>query len=275
MAVYPSSCPGGIRTPTCDPTCYGSAVDRLRRCSRRVSSCWPPRPSAASTRQQSSMPLPPGAASTARSRTRCAPNPCGPLDRLVALRLVERVTPVTHTGRSRRTRYRVADNFLAFWLQVLTRFRAEIERGLGETILPVLVESLPDFLGPRWEDMFRSHLRLLARGGKLGEGIVGIGPWWSADSRVEIDAVALAGRSRRPVLAGEAKWASRVDAERAVRTLHVKAAALPGVSPKRMQLALCARESVDNAPIRRTRRHRRRHLPAAVTGSAVAWSGHL
>lgn len=155
---------------------------------------------------------------------------------------------MTDTGRSRRTRYRVADTFLAFWLQVLTRYRAEIERGLGETILPVLVESLPDFLGPRWEEMFRAHLRLLARRGELGEGIVGIGPWWSADSRVEIDAVALAGRSRRPLLAGEAKWASRLDAGRVVRTLHAKAAALPGASPEHMQLALCAREVLDNAP---------------------------
>src|SRR3712207_7710932 len=51
-----------------------------------------------------------------------------------------------------RSRYRVADNFLAFWLQVLTRYRAEIERGLGETILPALVENLPDFLGPRSEE---------------------------------------------------------------------------------------------------------------------------
>jgi len=60
--------------------------------------------------------------------------------------------------------------------------------------------------------------------------------------RVEIDAVALAGRSRRPVLAGEAKWASRLDAGRAVRTLCAKTAALPGASPERMQLALCARD---------------------------------
>jgi hypothetical protein len=73
---------------------------------------------------------------------------------------------VTEAERPLRTRHRIADNFLAFWLQVLTRFRAEIERGLGETILPFLGESLPDFLGPRWEEMFRTHLRLLARRGE-------------------------------------------------------------------------------------------------------------
>ena len=92
------------------------------------------------------------------------------------------------------------------------------------------------------------HLRLLERRGDLDEGIVGIGPWWSADSRVEIDAVALVGRSRRPVLAGEATWASRLNAGRVVLSLHAKAAVLAGASLERMQLALCARDVVGNAP---------------------------
>lgn len=39
--------------------------------------------------------------------------PVRTLDRLVALRLVERVVPVTDSGRSRRTHYRITDNFLA------------------------------------------------------------------------------------------------------------------------------------------------------------------
>jgi len=63
---------------TCDPTCCGSAAARVRHCSRRASSCWPPRPSAASIPQRPCMPSPPAAASTARSRTRCAPSPSEP-----------------------------------------------------------------------------------------------------------------------------------------------------------------------------------------------------
>lgn len=177
---------------------------------------------------------------------RCAPTRT--LERLVALRLVERVVPVTDAARSRRVHYRVADNFLALWLQLLARFRAEIERGLGEAILPVLLESLPDLLGPRWEEMFRTHLRALAARGELGDGIVAVAPWWSADNAVEIDAIALAGRARVPVLAGEAKWAARLDATRAIRALSVKVGAVPAADPATVRLALCARERVDNVP---------------------------
>ncbi|MGH3996282.1 MAG: ATP-binding protein, partial [Pseudonocardiaceae bacterium] len=174
--------------------------------------------------------------------------PTRTLERLVALRLVERVVPVTDAARSRRVHYRVADNFLAFWLQVLARFRAEIERGLGEAILPVLLESVPDFLGPRWEEMFRTHLRALATRGEFGADIVAVGPWWSPDSTVEIDAVALAGRGRVPVLAGEAKWASRPAATRLIRALSAKVSAVPGADPATVRLAVCARERVDNVP---------------------------
>lgn len=82
-------------------------------------------------------------------------DPTGLLDRLVGLRLVERVQPVTETGRTRRRTYRIADNLLAFHLDVLGRYRSEIETGLGPSVLPVLLDSLDDHQGPRWEAAFR------------------------------------------------------------------------------------------------------------------------
>ena len=74
--------------------------------------------------------------------------PSRTLDRLQELRLVERLLPVgDDPGRSRRRRYRVADNFLAFWLGLVEPYQAEIDRGLGATILPVVVDSLDDHMG--------------------------------------------------------------------------------------------------------------------------------
>jgi len=174
--------------------------------------------------------------------------PARTLERLVELRLVERVSPVTDHDRSRRVHYRIADNFLAFYLQVVSRFRGEIERGLGESILPVLVSCLDDFMGPRWEEMFRAHLRRLAPTGVLGDQIVAIGTWWTDASDAEIDAVALSGRARRPVLAAEAKWARSIDAQRVLDGLKLAASRLPGVDVHDLRFALCAREQVRSVP---------------------------
>lgn len=175
-------------------------------------------------------------------------DPTRTLDRLVSLRLVERVAPVTEDPRRTRRRiYRIADNFLAFWLTILDRYRPEIERGLGDSILPVLIDSLDQHMGGPWEEAFRIHLRRLAAQGDLGDEIVAIGPFWTAGADPgEIDAVALAGRSREAVLFGEAKWRKRVDGSRLRADLERKAAAVPDRAEK-PRLAVCARETVDGA----------------------------
>lgn len=173
--------------------------------------------------------------------------PARTLERLTQLRLVQRLVPVTEEGRSRRVIYQITDNFLAFYLQVLSRYRSEIERGLGEGILPVLMASLDDFMGPRWEEAFRSHLRRLAVAGQFGEAVVAVGPWWTEDSRHEIDAVVLAGRARTPVAVGEAKWAQTIDGRRVRDALLSAAAHLPDYDPERVHTVLCARQGVRSA----------------------------
>lgn len=169
-------------------------------------------------------------------------DPSRVLDRLEELRLVERVVPVTEKSKgSRRAVYRVADNFLAFWLGLVDRHRSEIERGLGTSILPVLASSLDDFLGSRYEDAFRQHLRRMASEGELGD-VVAIGPFWSGGGD-EIEAVALAGRHRVAVLLGEAKWTRSVDAHPIESALIRKSAALPAIREP-LRLAVAAREEV-------------------------------
>ncbi len=172
-------------------------------------------------------------------------DPSRTLDRLVDLQLLERLAPVTEDPiRSRRAVYRVADNFLAFWLGVVDPYRSEIDRGLGPSILPVMAASLDDFLGHRYEDAFRQHLRYLAAAGELGD-VVAVGPFW-AGGDYEIDAVALAGRERAAVLVGEAKWARAVDAASLEAALARKSAALPKIRDP-LRLAIAAREEVRGA----------------------------
>jgi len=174
--------------------------------------------------------------------------PARTLERLIELRLVERIVPVTEAGsRTRRRSYRLADNFLAFWLGIVEPYRAEIERGLGETILSPMIERLGDHMGGRYEEAFRAHLRRLATAGALPPDIVRIGAFWSEHPAVEIDAVALAGRREEAVLVGEAKWARTVDGARLVRELERKADALPCLAPD-VGYAVCSRERVTRAP---------------------------
>lgn len=173
-------------------------------------------------------------------------DPTRTLERLVSLRLVERVAPVTEDPRRTRRRvYRIADNFLAFWLGLLDRYRPEIERGLGDSILTVLLRSLDAHMGGPWETAFREHLRRLAVLGELGPDIVAIGPFWTAgEDPGEIDAVALGGRGRVAVLLGEAKWRKRADGARIQAELERKAGAVPRLAEK-PRFAVCAREAVD------------------------------
>jgi AAA+ ATPase superfamily predicted ATPase len=175
-------------------------------------------------------------------------DPTRTLDRLVEMRIIERLLPVTEQGtRSRRRIYRITDNYLAFYLGPLMRFRAEIERGLGKTIVSSLAAFLDQHMGPVYEEAFREYLRRVANQGALGEGIVAVGPWWSADSQQEIDAVVLAQRelTRVPVLVGESKWTQSVDAVRIKAGLIRKAAALTPDTDE-LSYVVCARDAVEH-----------------------------
>lgn len=171
--------------------------------------------------------------------------PARTLERLIELRLVERVTPVTEDPRrSRRRIYRIADNFIAFWLGAVDRHRAEIERGLGRGILGSLMEELDDRMGRAWEEALRMHLRRLVALGQIAPDVVAVGAWWQESGQGELDAVVLAGRRREAVLIGEAKWARRVQAPPIERALTRK---LEGLPAKRepVRLAIAARERVE------------------------------
>ena len=172
-------------------------------------------------------------------------DPTRVLERLVRIGIVERMTPVTDDPRrTRRRLYRIADNFLAFWLGVVDRHRPAIERGLGSSVLPVMLAELDDHLGAPWEEAARIHLRRLAAAGQLGSGVVAVGRYWTTSQPpVEIDGVVLAGRSRAAVAVAEAKWARRVDGDATAHALLRKADALPKVADQ-LQLLVAAREEV-------------------------------
>ncbi len=172
------------------------------------------------------------------------------LARLVELRLVEQVVPVTERpDRTRRRIYRIADNYLAFWLGRVERYRSQIERGLGPSVATLLESGIDDAMGIPWEEAFRRHLIREVTDGALRSDIVALGQWWNEDSSVEIDAVGLAGRSSTPVLLGEARWGRVESASAMLRTLRDKARALPTVADDPTHV-VCARERLTDVPTR-------------------------
>ena len=82
---------------------------------------------------------------------------------------------------------------------------------------------------------------------RLPADIVAIGPWWNEASSVQIDAVGLSGRSRTPMLFGEAKWARTASAAGLVRDLERKADTVPGAARDRTYV-VCAREALRDSP---------------------------
>ncbi|MDZ4168212.1 MAG: ATP-binding protein [Coriobacteriia bacterium] len=170
------------------------------------------------------------------------------LERLIELRLVEQLVPVTESPqRTRRKTYRIADNFLAFWLGYVERYRSQIERGLGGPVAALLESAIDDAMGTPWEEAFRHHLvRMVGRGDELPE-VSALGPWWNESSSVEIDAVGLVGRSRIPTLFGEAKWAREADAVTLLGGLARKADAVPNAAANRAY-AVCARDHLRRVP---------------------------
>jgi uncharacterized protein len=176
-------------------------------------------------------------------------DPARPLDRLIEARLVERVAPVTEDQeKSRRKIYRIADNFLAFYLGPVRRHRTEIERGYGKRAVAALQQELDDHMGGPYEEAFREYLWRQADTRLLGDHVVAIGSWWRTGGQDQIDAVVLAqpDLTRIPVAVGEAKWARSVSGPRIKAKLAAKAVSLTE-SVDQLRYIICARSSVIRA----------------------------
>jgi uncharacterized protein len=183
-------------------------------------------------------------------------DPLRALERLQEARLITRLVPAGDDPRkSRRAIYRIADNFLAFYLGPVLKHRTEIERGRGRIAVPAIEREIDSHLGLPYEEAFRECLWRKAEDGTLGlENIVEISPWWGAGqsgdrpadrNQVEIDAVLLAQPelTRVPVAVGEAKWGKSVNGARVRARLTAKAASItPDVDE--LRYIVCARSEV-------------------------------
>lgn len=131
----------------------------------------------------------------------------GPLSKylqtLRRLRLIRRDVPVTASAKkSKRSRYRVADEFLRFWFRFVEPNRSSIEEApeivYGGTIEP----ALSDHVVTTFEDVCQEVVWELIRRGEF-PAYSEVGRWWYGED--EIDIVGLAPNDDR-ILFAECKW---------------------------------------------------------------------
>lgn len=148
----------------------------------------------------------------------------GPLSKylqtLRRLRLVEREVPVTASKKkSKRSIYRVADEFLRFWFRYVEPHRSGIEE-VPELVYEDTIKSdLPAHVATTFEDICKEVVWTAVRRGTL-DRYSEVGRWWFGGE--EIDIVGLAPNEDR-ILFGECKWTNEPVGYSLVENLQEKA----------------------------------------------------
>lgn len=149
------------------------------------------------------------------------------LKTLIDLDVLERQVPVTESNpdKSKKSLYRIKDNFLQFWFRFVLPNLSYLETGRTAAVEKRIREHFIDgHVAYVYEDVCRERLWGLADSGELGFVPERVGRWWSGGD--EIDVVGLSASEGRAVW-GECKfWKDPVGAN-VLRALEEKAARVP------------------------------------------------
>ena len=120
--------------------------------------------------------------------------------------LVGRVQPFEEPSEKRKTRYRVTDPYLRFWLRFLSGddIEAQIELQQWPGLIQRTTQALPTYLGRSLEDWYRQRFLELS-------GLSPVGAWWDRRGENEIDLIALDEGRKRIIFAEIKSQASKLD----------------------------------------------------------------
>jgi AAA+ ATPase superfamily predicted ATPase len=131
-----------------------------------------------------------------------------PLDWLQQMELVTKVIPASDSppGNPKKSQYRLADPYLAFWHRFVAPLRAT---GAVEVLTPIqlwerhVLPHICEYMGAVFENICRTFV---SRGAHPLLPFLPdrVGEWWSDDQQDQIDVVALGPEGQ--VLLGECKW---------------------------------------------------------------------
>ncbi len=124
------------------------------------------------------------------------------LSHLQSIHLIEVDLPVTQrTNRSRKARYRIADNFMKFWFRFIHSNRHELEE-YGFMRFEDIQEDFSQYMGRIFEEVCTWYVFT-----KWGKEYPLVGSWWNRKGE-EIDIVALDHSFSNAIL-GECKWGDK------------------------------------------------------------------
>lgn len=128
------------------------------------------------------------------------------LKELERIGLVIREKPVA--GRGKRPIYKLADNLFHFWFRFVAPHTSSIQRGMPGRAWRAVEKSLPEYMGPVFEDICAQWLWRQLADGALPTEFDDLGHWWGTDPQLkqeaEIDIVGI--EDSRVALTGECKW---------------------------------------------------------------------
>lgn len=127
---------------------------------------------------------------------------------LTDLKILEKVNPIGSQANSRKSIYKIKDNFFRFWYRFVFNNKALIEQGLLDEVIENKIKpSINDFLGLVYEEICTDYLKILNKNKKLPFIFEEIGKWWGNNPykkrEEEIDIVAF---NKDSIIFGECKW---------------------------------------------------------------------
>ncbi|ADQ05671.1 DUF234 DEXX-box ATPase [Caldicellulosiruptor owensensis OL] len=130
---------------------------------------------------------------------------------LIDLKILEKVTPLKLEAKSRKSIYRIKDNFFRFWYRFVFSNKTLIEQGLIDEVVENKIKPfISDFIGEVYEQVCMDYLKILNREKKLPFIFENIGKWWGNNPykkrEEEIDIVAL---NDDNILFCECKWGNQ------------------------------------------------------------------
>lgn len=171
-----------------------------------------------------------------------ATNLSRPLKKLIDLGFLEKDVPFgIDEKNAKKSLYKIADSFMAFYYQFVVPNRSFIELGRRLPIIDSLEANFSKYVSLRWENICRNAVT----GNVIGDVLYGKAKrWWGTvlnengdHEQMEFDVVAES-IDKKSLLVGECKWTTQENATQLISELRRKANLLPFAKKHNINLFL-------------------------------------